>query len=62
MKKIVLLLSLAVLASCGSNAEVSVPTENLNEVLACLDAKGLIAKYGAKSVILDTAIITGDDT
>ena len=50
------------LASCGSHSEVSAPTENLNEVLSCLDAKGLIAKYGAKSVILDTSIISGDDT
>lgn len=62
MKKIIRLLSWAVLASCGSNSEVSIPTEDLNEVLTCIDAKGLVSKYGAKSVILDTAIISGDDT
>ncbi len=62
MKKIILLLTLAVLASCGSNSEVSAPTENLNEVLTCIDAKGLVSKYGAKSVILDTSIVSGDDT
>lgn len=62
MKKIIFLLSLAVLASCGSNSEVSAPTENLNEVLKCIDAKGLVSKYGARSVILDTSIVSGDDT
>jgi predicted GNAT family acetyltransferase len=62
MKKIILLLSLAVLASCESNSEVSIPTQDLNEVLTCINAKGLVSKYGAKSVILDTAIISGDDT
>ena len=62
MKKIVFILSLAVLASCSSNPETSAPSENLNEVLSCIDAKGLISKYGAKSVILDTSIVTGDDT
>lgn len=62
MKKIILLLSLAVLASCGSNSEVSAPTENLNEVLTCVDAKGLVSKYGARSVIFDTSIVSGDDT
>lgn len=62
MKKIIFLLSLAVLASCGSNSEVSAPTENLNEVLTCIDAKGLVSKYGARSVILDTSIVSGDDT
>ena len=62
MKNIILFLSLAVLASCGSNSEVSTPTENLNEVLTCIDAKGLVSKYGAKSVILDTSIVSGDDT
>jgi len=62
MKKIVLLLSSAVLWACSSNSEVSIPSENLNEVLACVDAKGLIKKYGEKSVILDTSIISGDDT
>lgn len=62
MKKIVFILSLAVLASCSSNPETSAPTENLNEVLSCIDEKGLVSKYGAKSVILDTSIVTGDDT
>jgi predicted GNAT family acetyltransferase len=62
MKKIILFLAAAVFAACSSNPEVSAPTENLNEVLACTDAKGLIAKYGEKSVILDTSIISGDDT
>jgi predicted GNAT family acetyltransferase len=62
MKKIILFLSVAVLAACSSNSEISVPTENLNDVLACADAKGLIAKYGERSVILDTSIISGDDT
>jgi hypothetical protein len=62
MKKIILLLSLAVFASCESNSEVSIPTQDLNEVLTCINAKGLVSKYGAKSVILDTAIISGDDT
>ena len=62
MKKILLLLSFTVLGACSSNSEVSLPTENLNEVLACGDAKGLISKYGAKSVILDTSIVIGDDT
>ena len=62
MKKIILFLAAAVFAACSSNPEVSAPTENLNEVLACTDAKGLIAKYGEKSVILDTTIISGDDT
>jgi predicted GNAT family acetyltransferase len=64
MKKIILILSLAVLGACNSNSNsnINVPTENLNEVLACVDAKGLIAKYGVKSVILDTSIVTGDDT
>ena len=62
MKKIVFILSLALLASCSSNPELSAPTENLNEVLSCIDAKGLVAKYGAKSVILDTSIVSGDDT
>jgi predicted GNAT family acetyltransferase len=62
MKKILLLLSFTLLGACSSNSEVSLPTENLNEVLACGDAKGLIAKYGAKSVIVDTSIVTGDDT
>lgn len=62
MKKILLLLSFTIVGACSSNSEVSLPTENLNEVLACRDAKGLIAKYGAKSVILDTSIVTGDDT
>ena len=62
MKKIILFLATAVFAACSSNSEISVPSENLNEVLACGDAKGLIAKYGEKSVILDTTIISGDDT
>jgi len=62
MKKIILFLSVAVLTACSSNSEISVPTENLNDVLACADAKGLIAKYGERSVILDTSIISGDDT
>lgn len=62
MKKIILFLSVAVLAACSSNSEISVPTENLNDVLACADAKGLIAKYGERSVIMDTSIISGDDT
>lgn len=62
MKKILLLLSFTIVGACSSNSEVSLPTENLNEVLACGDAKGLIAKYGAKSVIVDTSIVTGDDT
>jgi hypothetical protein len=62
MKKIVHFLSLVVLGACSSNSEVSNPTENLNEVLACVDVKGLITKYGENSVILDTAIISGDDT
>ena len=62
MKKILLLLSFTIIGACSSNSEVSLPTENLNEVLACGDAKGLIAKYGAKSVIVDTSIVTGDDT
>jgi hypothetical protein len=62
MKKIILLLSVVVLASCGSNSEVSAPIENLNEVLTCVDAKGLVSKYGANSVILDTSIVSGDDT
>jgi hypothetical protein len=62
MKKISLFLAAAIFAACSSNSEVSAPTENLNEVLACTDAKGLIAKYGEKSVLVDTAIISGDDT
>jgi hypothetical protein len=62
MKNIIFFLLLAVLASCGSNSEVGAPTENLNEVLTCIDAKGLVSKYGAKSVILDTSIVSGDDT
>ncbi len=62
MKKIVFILCLAVLASCSSNPETSAPTENLNEVLSCIDANGLVSKYGARSVILDTSIVTGDDT
>ena len=62
MKKILLLLSFTIVGACSSNSELSLPTENLNEVLACGDAKGLIAKYGAKSVIVDTSIVTGDDT
>lgn len=62
MKKNLLFLAALVFSACSSNPEVSAPTENLNEVLSCLDAKGLIAKYGAKSVILDTSIISGDDT
>ena len=55
-------MSFTIVGACSSNSEVSLPTENLNEVLACGDAKGLIAKYGAKSVIVDTSIVTGDDT
>lgn len=62
MKKIILFLSVAVLTACSSNSEINVPTENLNDILACADAKGLIAKYGERSVILDTSIISGDDT
>lgn len=62
MRKYILLFICGLLAACQSNSELSSPKENLNEVLACLDAKGLIAKYGTKSVILDTAIISGDDT
>lgn len=62
MKKIVFILSLAVLASCSSKPETSAPTENLNEVLSCIDAKDLVLKYGARSVILDTSIVIGDDT
>ena len=55
-------MSFTIVGACSSNSELSLPTENLNEVLACGDAKGLIAKYGAKSVIVDTSIVTGDDT
>lgn len=62
MRKYILLFACAAIAACQSNPEVSAPTENLNEVLTCIDVKGLIAKYGAKSVVLDTAIIAGDDT
>ena len=62
MKNILFFLAFVVLASCGSNSEVSAPTENLNEVLTCVDAEGLVLKYGAKSVILDTSIVLGDDT
>jgi predicted GNAT family acetyltransferase len=62
MKNIHLLFALAVLASCSSNSDISIPSESLNEVLHCKDAKGLVSKYGAKSVILDTSIVLGDDT
>jgi predicted GNAT family acetyltransferase len=62
MKNILFLIVLAFISSCGSNSEISVPSENLNEVLDCKDAQGLIAKYGAKSVLLDTSIVLGDDT
>ncbi|MFM6943476.1 MAG: hypothetical protein ACKOW4_09230 [Aquirufa sp.] len=62
MRKMVLLFACAAFAACQSNPEVSTPTENLNEVLTCVDAKGLVTKYGAKSIILDTSIMIGDDT
>lgn len=62
MKNILFLIVLVFISSCGSNSEINVPSENLNEVLDCKDAQGLIAKYGAKSVLLDTSIVLGDDT
>ena len=50
--------------ACGSAEKTTpmIPTQILDEVLACGDLKGLTAKYGPSNVVADTNWVMGDDT
>jgi hypothetical protein len=61
MKNLGLLFLVAAVFACSSpNKEV--PTQSLNEVLACTNLAGLQTKYGKENVVADTSWFMGDDT
>lgn len=61
MKNIGLLFLLATAFACSS-PQTEVPTQSLNEVLACANLAGLQTKYGKENVVADTSWVMGDDT
>ncbi len=61
MKNLGLLFIIASVFACTSPS-AEVPTQSLQEVLACSNLQGLQAKYGQENVIADTSWVIGDDT
>ncbi|WP_395786246.1 hypothetical protein [Aquirufa sp.] len=61
MKKLGLLFLLATVFACSS-PQTEVPTQSLNDVLACANLAGLQTKYGKENVVADTSWVIGADT
>lgn len=61
MKKLGLLFLVATVFAC-TTPKTEVPTQSLNEVLACANLVGLQTKYGKDNVVADTSWVIGADT
>lgn len=61
MKKLGFLFIISAVFACTS-PQTEVPTQSLNEVLACANLAGLQTKYGKENVVADTSWVMGDDT
>jgi len=61
MKHFGLLFLFATVFACSS-PKTEVPTQSLNEVLACANLAGLQSKYGKENVVADTSWVMGKDT
>ena len=61
MKKLGFLIIISAVFACSS-PQTEVPTQSLNEVLACANLAGLQTKYGKENVVADTSWVMGDDT
>jgi hypothetical protein len=61
MKHVGLMILIAAVFACTS-PQTEVPTQSLNEVLACANLAGLQTKYGKENVVADTNWVMGDDT
>lgn len=61
MKKLGFLIIISAVFACSS-PQTEVPTQSLNEVLACANLAGLQTKYGKENVVANTSWVMGDDT